>query len=288
MADITLFTIIVSFIPTLVVTLVYTLLFGEKRNQFIEAFIGILLVNAIGFTLLNVYLSTVFVPPGFNPQTFGGELSWVILLEFLFQIGNGLQTFFIWITISFVAVLFGQLVVMLKMSLQDPLKMKFSNVIKRIVGKEPVSDGYSGLRDRLRNIKFEGVEPQPLNPEVISRAWKESWRDYLLIGLVTIVPSISIYINPVSDAYVYGILVFAIWIYRFGYPASNRIAKGAGLTLGNRDVGSEMMRGVLGWFFRLNLLLSIFTIGIDVIGAFSNGTINLMAYNYAIGLALAG
>ncbi len=287
MVAITIFTIFVSFLPALIVSLVYTLLFGEKRNQFIEAFIGLLFVNAIGFTLVNIFLSAPDVTPGFQPYAIGSDVIWVVLSEFLFQLGNGLQTFFIWIMVSFVAVLFGQLVIMLKLALQDPLKMKFSNLIQKLVGKEPVSDGYSGLSERLENITFEGVEPQPLNPEVISKAWKESWRDYLLIGLVTIIPSISIYITPIGNAYVYGILVFALWMYRFGYPASNRIAKGAGVKLGGRDIGSEMMRGVLGWFFRLNLLLSIFTIGYDAITAFLEGSLVSMAYNYTIGLALA-
>ena len=287
MAAITLFTVIVAFLPALVVSLVYTLLFGEKRNQFIEAFIGLLYVNAIGFTLLNVYLSSPVVDPGFHPIPEGGELIWILLSEFLFQLGNGIQTFFIWIMVSFIAVLFGQLVIMLKLALQDPLKMKFSNLIQKLVGKEPVSDGYSGLSDRLDNITFEGVEPQPLNPEVISKAWSGSWRDYLLIGLVTIVPSISIYIDPIGDPYAYGILVFAIWMYRFGYPASNRIAKGAGVKLGDRDIGGEMMRGVTGWFFKLNLLLSVVLIAIDAFVALRGGSIVAMAYNYTLGLALA-
>jgi len=34
--------------------------------------------------------------------------------------------------------------------------------------------------------------------------------------------------------------------------------------LGDRDIGSEMMRGVLGWFFRLNILLTLWTIALDV------------------------
>ncbi len=291
MAVITPFTFIMSLLPALIVTLLYTLLFGDKRNQYIEAFIAILYINAIGFTLLNVFLSDPVVPSNYDSQPKSGELFWVLALDFLFQFANALQTYFIWIMVSFMAVLFGQLVIMIKLALQDPLKMKFSNLIKRIVRKEPVSDGYSGLRDRLDNIKFEGIEPQPLDPEVVKKAWRESWRDYLLIGLVTIIPSISLYLSPLYDPlfdpYAYGILIFAIWIYRFGYPASNRIAKGAGITLGNRNLGSEMMRGVLGWFFRLNLLLSIGTIGFDVVRSYVNGTLNLMVRDYSLGLALA-
>ncbi|MHA1909841.1 MAG: stage II sporulation protein M, partial [Candidatus Thorarchaeota archaeon] len=189
--------------------------------------------------------------------------------------------------VSFAAVLFGQLVIVLKLALQDPLKMKFSNIIRRITKKEPVSDGYSGLRDRMTNIKFEGVEPQPLNPEVVRKAWSESWRDYLLIGLVTIVPSIGLYMDVTINPYAYGILVFLTWIYRFGYPASNRIAKGAGAMLGNRDIGSEMMRGVLGWFFRLNILLSILTISIDFSRAIFIGNVDVLINQYLVGLVIA-
>ncbi|MCK5238221.1 MAG: stage II sporulation protein M [Candidatus Thorarchaeota archaeon] len=287
MAELTLFTIIIELLPPLIITLIYTLLFGEKRNQYIEAFIGLMYINSILFFLFNSWYLDPYVTSGFQDSVFGSDLFFVIFTNFMFHIGYSLQTFFVWIMVSFVAVLFGQLVIMLKLALQDPLKMKFSNLIKRITKKEPVSDGYSGLRDRLDNIKFEGVEPQPLNPEVVRKAWNESWRDYLLIGLVTIVPSIGLYMDVSVNPYAYGILVFLTWIYRFGYPASNRIAKGAGTMLGNRDIGSEMMRGVLGWFFRLNILLSILTIGIDFSGAFFAGTVSVLVNQYLIGLVIA-
>lgn len=287
MAVLTLFTIIISFLPALVVTLFYTLMFGERRNHFIEAFIALMYINTIGFVLLNILLSAPFVVTHFNPNVGSSDFFSILVTEFIFQIGNNLQTFFFWILVSFVAVLFGQLVLMVKLALQDPLKMRFSNLILKIVGKEPESDGYSGLRERLDHITFEGVEPQPLNPEVVQRAWRSSWKDYLIIGLATLVPSIGFYLNPGVDGYAYGILVFATWIYRFGYPASNRIAKGAGIRLGDRDVGAEMMRGVLGWFFRLNLLLSAVLIGYDFVTNFLRGTITSLLYSYSIGLAVA-
>ncbi len=287
MADLTFFTIIISFLPALVVTLFYTLLFGERRNHFIEAFIALMYINTIGFVLLSILLNPVQVNLQFGPNVGTSDFLSVLVTDFIFQIGNNLQTFFFWILVSFVAVLFGQLVLMVKLALQDPLKMRFSNLILRLVGKEPESDGYAGFHDRLDHITFEGVEPQPLNPEVVQRAWKSSWKDYLIIGLATIVPSIGFYINPPSSLYAYGILVFATWIYRFGYPASNRIAKGAGIMLGDRDVGAEMMRGVLGWFFRLNLVLSAVLIGYDFIAKFLTVGIAGFVYQYSIGLALA-
>jgi hypothetical protein len=287
MADLTLFTIIISFLPALVVTLFYTLLFGERRNQFIEAFIAIMYINTIGFVLLNILLNQIVVVQGFNPNVGTSDFLLVLVTDFLFQVGNNLQTFFFWILVSFVAVLFGQLVLMVKLALQDPLKMRFSNLILKIVGKEPESDGYTGFHDRLDHITFEGVEPQPLNPEVVQRAWRSSWRDYLIIGLATLVPSIGFYLNPGFNGYSYAIFVFATWLYRFGYPASNRIAKGAGIKLGDRDIGDEMMRGVLGWFFRLNLLLSVVLIGYDFVTNLVGGTITVLVYQYSIGLAVA-
>ncbi|MFW9849276.1 MAG: stage II sporulation protein M [Candidatus Thorarchaeota archaeon] len=287
MAELTLFTIIVELLPPLIITLIYTLLFGEKRNQYIEAFIGLMYINSIFFFLWNNWYLDPYVGVGFQDNVFGTDLFWVLFTNFMFHIGYSLQTFFVWILVSFVAVLFGQVVIMLKLALQDPLKMKFSNVIRKITKKEPQTDGYNNLGNRLENIQFEGVEPQPLNPEVVRKAWSESWRDYLLIGLVTIVPSIGLYMDTTINPYLYGIIVFLTWIYRFGYPASNRIAKGAGTMLGDRDVGAEMMRGVLGWFFRLNILLSIITISVDVSRAYFNGAISVLINDYLIGLVIA-
>ncbi len=206
-------------------------------------------------------------------------LSWLLLTDMLFQFTSALQEYLIWVMVSFFAVLFGMLVLAAKLTLQDPLKMRFKNLIRRITKREPETDGYTSLGDRLDNITFVGVEPQPLNPEVQARAWREAWKDYVIIGLATLVPSISVYIGSLTnyilvaegdprgaspDFYIVNIFIFVIWIYRFGYPASNRIAKGAGLQLGGRDLGGEMMRGVLGWFFRLNILLTIGILGYDV------------------------
>ena len=75
-----------------------------------------------------------------------------------------------------------------------------------------------------------------------------------------------------------------------GYPASNRIAKRAGLRLGDRDIGSEMMRGVLGWFFRLNILLTVGFLGVQTIQVLNSGTPNIwgiMIEYYILGLGYA-
>ncbi len=209
---------------------------------------------------------------------------WAFLLDLIFQFSYTLQQYLIWVMVSFFAVLFGMVVLALKLSLQDPLKMRFSNLIRRIVGSEPESDGYSGLRDRVDHITFEGVEPQPLDPEVVGKAWRDAWKDYLIIGLATIVPSIGAYVGDIvpyvgwlssgelrflPNPYVLGVFIFLTWIYRFGYAGSNRIARGSGIKLGDRDIGGEMMRGVLGWFFRLNILLSAFILITSILNALS-------------------
>ena len=288
----TLLTIMFEFLPPLIVTLVYFLFFGKRKSRFIEAFIILMYLKTVTFFIFNIFLSGPGVGVGFDPGVDTGILSWLLLTDMLFQFVTSLQEYMIWVMVSFFAVLFGMLVLAAKLTLQDPMKMRFKNVIRGITRREPESDGYSGLGDRVNNITFEGVEPQPLNPEVQDRAWRDAWRDYLIIGLATLIPSISIYIgslpsfivlvnDPINyvipDTYVLNILIFLTWIYRFGYPASNRIAKGAGVRLGDRDIGGEMMRGVLGWFFRLNILLSVYFIGLQAWQAFSSGVANIVS-----------
>ncbi len=299
MAAITPFTIVFEFIPPLVVTFAYLLVFRGRRNRLVEGFIALLYIKTVTFFLYAIYAQVPYEVTGFDPHVDLDVLYWLAIAEFLFQFAYGLQEFLTWIMISFIAVLFGMLVLALKMALQDPLKMKFSNIIKRLVGKEPVSDGYTGFRDRLDHLTFEGVPENPMDPEVQKRAWSSAWRDYLIIGLATLLPSIPAYMGslqhyvdtflhpattPVLDQYIMGVFVFLTWIYRFGYPASNRIAKGAGLKLGDRDVGAEMMRGVLGWFFRLNILLTAALLVNDYITAISRGTLNYMVMYYLQGV----
>jgi len=261
MAAITIENILIELIPALLVTFVYQLFFRKSRNRFVEAFIIMIYLKTFTFFIYNITFFPEIVPSYFERATSNDIFSWILVQDFLFIISTSLQEYLTWVMISFFAVLFGLFVLMLKLSLQDPLKRRFSNVIRRVIGRDPVTDGYDGLRHRLENITFEGVEAQPLNPDVVMKAYGESWRDYMIIGLVTLIPSIALYatVNP-TQFYAQGVIVFLSWIYRFGYTSSNRIAKGAGITLGDRDIGSEMMRGVLGWFFRLNLLLSLFTL----------------------------
>ncbi|MBY8998690.1 MAG: hypothetical protein KGD60_13250, partial [Candidatus Thorarchaeota archaeon] len=294
----TLLTIMFEFVPPLIVSLVYFLFFGKRKSKFIEAFIILMYLKTVTWFLMNIALWGSGVGGSFDPYVDTGVLSWLLLTGMLFQFVTSLQEYMIWVMVSFFAVLFGMLVLAVKLALQDPLKMRFKNLIRRITRREPESDGYTSLRDRVSNITFEGVEPQPLNPEVQARAWRDAWKDYLIIGLATVVPSISIYIgsfpdyiaNTEQDIYIVNILIFLTWIYRFGYPASNRIAKGAGLRLGNRDIGGEMMRGVLGWFFRLNILLSLGLIVLQAYQAFTSGVANIISVlsgYYTLGLILA-
>ncbi|MFW9833220.1 MAG: stage II sporulation protein M [Candidatus Thorarchaeota archaeon] len=298
--DLTLLTIMFEFVPPLIVTLVYLLFFGNRKSRFIEAFIILMYLKTVTYFLMNIYLLGVDVGGGFDPFVDSRTLSWLLITDMLFHFVTSLQEYMIWVMVSFFAVLFGMVVLAAKLALQDPLKMRFKNLIRSITRKEPESDGYTGFGDRLANVRFEGLEPQPLNPEVQSRAWRDAWRDYLIIGLATLVPSISIYVGSIPnfiagrqpDVYLWNILIFLTWIYRFGYPASNRIAKGAGLRLGDRDIGGEMMRGVLGWFFRLNLVLSFGLVGIQAYQAFIANVpvadiLNVLSAYYTSGLIYA-
>jgi len=300
LSDLTILTIIFEFVPPLIVTLIYLLFFGNRKSRFIEAFIIMMYLKTVTYFLLNMVFLAADVGSPYDAFVNTRTLSWLLITDMLFQFVTSLQEYMIWVMVSFFAVLFGMVVLAAKLALQDPLKMRFKNLIRRITRREPESDGYTGFRDRLSNITFEGVEPQPLNPEVQARAWRDAWRDYLIIGLATLVPSISIYVGSIPnflagrqpDVYLWNILIFLTWIYRFGYPASNRIAKGAGLRLGDRDIGSEMMRGVLGWFFRLNILLSFGLVGYQAVQAFIEGValaeiLNVLVAYYASGLIYA-
>jgi len=303
-ADLTILTILFELLPPLIVTFVYLIFFGKRKSKLIEVFIGVMFLKSITWFLLGIAFDLLVYLPLADPVVDTTGLSWALFTDMLFQFAFSLQDFLTWILIAFYAVLFGMGVLAIKLLLQDPLKMRFKNVIRRITRREPESDGFANFRDRVNNIRFEGVEPQPLDPEVQSRVWRDAWKDYLIIGLATLIPSISAYmggmgeyiqaldtgIPVVANNYLLAITIFLTWIYRFGYPASNRIAKGAGLHLGDRDLGSEMMRGVLGWFFRLNILLSVYTIVIQVWTFLSSDIVGVAGYvasYYIFGLLYA-
>ena len=192
--DLTPLTIAFEFVPPLLVTLVYLLFFRKRKSKFIEAFIVLMYLKTVTFFLFNMAISGAGVLSGFSPTVDTRILSWLLLTDMLFQFVTSLQEYMIWVMVSFFAVLFGMVVLAAKLALQDPLKMRFKNLIRSITHRNPESDGYTGLMDRANNISFEGVEPQPLNPEVQSRAWRDSWKDYLIIGLATLIPSISVYV----------------------------------------------------------------------------------------------
>ncbi|MHA1962076.1 MAG: stage II sporulation protein M [Candidatus Thorarchaeota archaeon] len=260
-------TILFELIPPIVVTIAYLIFFGKRRNKFVEAFIAVMFIRLISFNFFAISMGTANVGGTFDPTLNANSFFGVLLTEFLFQFVSALQDFLTWVMVSLIAVMFGMGVLALKLRLQDPLKMRFSNLIRSITGREPQTDGYSNLGDRLDHVTFEGVDMNPLD-KIDVRQRTGAWKDYLIIGLATILPSIAAYMEAglydsgggvyAMNAYLNTILVFLTWIYRFGYPSSNRIAKGAGLKLGDRDLGGEMMGGVLGWFFRLNLGLTGF------------------------------
>ena len=299
--NLTLLTLVLEFLPPLLVSFVYLIFFRKRKSKLIEVFILIMYLKTITWFLFNIALNDV-VTLG-DPFVNTAGMIWALFTDLIFQFTTSLQEFFTWIMIAFYAVLMGMGVLAVKLLLQDPLKMRFSNVIRRITKREPESDGFSGFRERVNNIRFEGVEPQPLDPEVQSKAWSSAWKDYVIIGLATLIPSISAYVGTLPQYikyiddptlmpsnYYLGVFVLFTWIYRFGYPASNRIAKGAGLHLGDRDIGSEMMRGVLGWFFRLNILWSLYTIVTQVTFYLSTDIANIgsiVESYYTTGLILA-
>jgi len=296
--DITPLTILLEFLPTLVVAFVYLVAFRDRRNHFIEAFILLMAIKAVTYFIYNIWASdpSYGLPSGFTDTLDASDLYWVLITNFIYHFAYALQEFFTWIMVAFIAVLFGQVVLVAKLALQEPLELRFGNLMNRLTGHRPLSDGYSGLRDRLNHITFSEAESQPLNPDVVSRAWSESWKDYLIIGLATLLPSVGVYMmsfnldmtpNTNVSFYAVGIWVFLTWIYRFGYPASNRIAKGLGIKLGDRDIGSEMMRGVLGWFFRLNILLTVILIAFEIIQRMQANLLDSLGQYYMLGIVQA-
>jgi hypothetical protein len=305
LGDLTILTVVFEFLPPLIVTFVYLLFFGKRKSRLIESFIVLMYIKTIAWFLLTIARLQLSYPSGFNPVVDTLGLSWLLLTDMIFQFFVSLQEYLIWIMMAFIAVIFGMIVLAAKLTLQEPLKMRFKNLIQTITKKEPESDGYSGLSDRLDHITFEGLEANPLDPEVQATVWRQAWKDYVIIGLATLVPSISVYIGSLDSFiaitlhpenyvepsnYYYGILIFLTWIYRFGYPASNRIAKAAGLHLGQYDLGAEMMRGVLGWFFRLNILLTMYFLvsqAIAVIVLQVPNAISIIIEYYSLGLTLA-
>jgi uncharacterized membrane protein SpoIIM required for sporulation len=303
--DLTILTIVFEFVPPLIVTFVYLLFFGKRKSKLIESFVILMYVKTVTWFLLTIARVQLSYSFGFDAAVDTSTLSWLLLTDMLFQFFVSLQEYLIWIMMAFIAVLFGMLVLAAKLTLQDPLKMRFKNLIRKIIKREPESDGYSGLSDRLDHITFQGIEVNPLDPEIQAKAWRQAWKDYVIIGLATLVPSISVYVGSLDSFitlktdpanyiepsnYYLGVLIFLTWIYRFGYPASNRIAKAAGIHLGQRDLGAEMMRGVLGWFFRLNILLTLYFFiqqAIAVIVREVTNAISLIIEYYTLGLILA-
>ncbi|UCE11043.1 MAG: stage II sporulation protein M [Candidatus Thorarchaeota archaeon] len=266
MVVITPMTVLFQLIPPLVVTIVYLIFFGKRRNKFVEAFIALMFIRLVSFSFFAIWDGFDNVDSSFDPTLNSNSFFGVVMTEFMFQFVSALQDFLTWVMVSLIAVFFGMGVLAIKLRLQDPLKVRFSNLIRSITRREPETDGYASFGDRLDHITFEGVDMNPLD-NIDVRQRTGAWKDYLIIGLATLLPSIGVYLEAglyrtgsglwSLNAYINTVLIFLTWIYRFGYASSNRIAKGAGLKLGDRDLGSEMMRGVLGWFFRLNLILTV-------------------------------
>ncbi|MHA2223312.1 MAG: hypothetical protein ACXAAO_14815, partial [Candidatus Thorarchaeota archaeon] len=135
--DLTILTLMFEFIPPLVGSLIYLVFFGKRKSKFIEAFIALMYLKTITFFILNIAISGVGVPGGFDSGVNTPIMSWLLLTDLLFQFVTSLQEYMIWVMVSFFAVLFGMVVLAAKLALQDPLKMRFSNLIRRITKQEP-------------------------------------------------------------------------------------------------------------------------------------------------------
>jgi len=125
--DLTLLTLIFEFLPPLIVTFVYLLFFRKRKSKLIEVFIGVMYLKTITWFLYAIAM-TPAVDVMTNPVVNTTELSWALLTDMIFQFTFALQEFFTWIMIAFYAVLFGMLVLGIKLLLQDPTKMLFKNV----------------------------------------------------------------------------------------------------------------------------------------------------------------
>jgi len=172
----TLLTIIFEFLPPLIVTFVYLLFFGKRKSKLIEVFIGVMYLKTITWFLYAIAL-TPAVDVMANPVVDTTCLSWTLLTDMIFQFTFALQEFLTWIMIAFYAVLFGMLVLGIKLLLQDPMKMRFKNVIRRITKREPESDGFSNFRDRVENIRFE------LNPNHLTLRFNQKLG--MVLGKIT-------------------------------------------------------------------------------------------------------
>ena len=139
--DLTPLTIAFEFVPPLLVTLVYLLFFRKRKSKFIEAFIVLMYLKTVTFFLFNMAISGAGVLSGFSPTVDTRILSWLLLTDMLFQFVTSLQEYMIWVMVSFFAVLFGMVVLAAKLALQDPLKMRFKNLIRSITHRNPESDG---------------------------------------------------------------------------------------------------------------------------------------------------
>ncbi|TFG95248.1 hypothetical protein E4H12_13655, partial [Candidatus Thorarchaeota archaeon] len=145
LADLTILTLLFEFLPPLIVTFAYLLFFGKRKSKLIEVFIGVMYLKSITWFLFNIAVNDVQTLP--NPVVDTTGLSWALLTDMLFQFAFSLQDYLTWILIAFYAVLFGMVVLAIKLLLQDPLKMRFKNVIRSITKKEPESDGFANFRD---------------------------------------------------------------------------------------------------------------------------------------------
>ncbi len=259
-------TLLWDLLPFISLAILYGLLFRKQRNRYVEAFLLIMVIDVILKDLL-YFISPNFIFRGSNgnpdyPDS-GNSLStlwWLFVINFMYQFNTAMQEFWYWIMISFFSAIFGILLIFLRITLIMPLQTFGKNILNRIRRRPLEKLEYPKMRDRFRNLSVDTGSESPYDPEVVEKTFSESWRDYLIIGLVTLLPTALFGYNLITSGtniYVLNALIFAIFIYRFGYPAANRLAKGANVRVGSRNIGEEMMKGTTGIFFKFNITITI-------------------------------
>ncbi|MFW9767930.1 MAG: hypothetical protein ACFFF9_07275 [Candidatus Thorarchaeota archaeon] len=267
-------TILIEFIPPVITTSLYLLLVKSnriRRNNYIEAFILIMYVRIFAF-FLRFHLQPL-IDPQFDPSVGLGTMGMIFLYNFVYHVGGALQDYMIWIMVSFYSALFCFLLLVLR-----TFTWRRKETMQRLIEWEKKSDYAKLVAGKTQ--RFACIPKTDIG---------EARKEYFIIGLATIIPSLEIYILPIMDYYILNILIFFTWIYRFGYPATGRIAKTAGFFI--REVEFEQDPSThFGAFFKINILLSIVAILQNIFQVLSiAGTpgLELFATTYLSGFVLA-
>ncbi len=284
-------TLLWDLLPFISIAVLYVILFRKQRNRYIEAFLLIMLINVILKDLLyfispNLMFRGINGTPDYSDS--GNNIStlwWLFIINFMYQFNSAFQEFWYWVMISFFSAVFGVLLIFLRITLIMPLQTFGKNILNRIRRRPLEKLEFPKVRDRFHNLSVDTGTESPYDPQVIEQTFNESWKDYLIIGLATLLPTTIFGYNLLTSGtniYVLNALIFAIFIYRFGYPAANRLAKGANVRVGTRNIGEEMMQGTTGIFFKFNIFITILSAVIIPIVSGSAGIGYLISLFFAL------